>query len=67
MIRNAIFISVWDGDFCIETPCKVNTTTGEIFDIVTIDADVDILERELIRFDNGNEYEITDTAFYWYE
>ena len=67
MICNATFISVWDGGFHIETPCKVNTTTGEIFDIEIINADVDILEYESVRLDNGKEYEITDKAFYWYE
>lgn len=67
MICNATFISIWDGGFCIETPCKVNTTTGEVFDIEITDADVDILEREAVRLDNGNEYEITDSTFYWYK
>ena len=66
MIYIAEFISVWDDGLHIETPCKVNTETGEIFDIEMVNPDVDILEKEMIRFDNGDEYEITDHSFYWY-
>lgn len=60
MIKNAIFVSVWDGcEFEVATSCKVNTDTKEVFDIEMsdVDADLDILEKEYITID-GENYEV---------
>jgi len=44
MIKDATFISVWDGGFEVETSCKVNMDTLEVFDIEKSDVDTDALE-----------------------
>ena len=59
-IINAAFTSVWDGDTCVTTPCKVDMDTREVFDIGqnsdVADA-VDHLDREYITV-NGQEYPV---------
>lgn len=71
VIKDAEFISVWDGGNEITTPCKVNTVSKEIFDLKSVDAAADILEREYIRLD-GSEYkavsqdERDDPNQFWY-
>lgn len=52
MIKNATFISVWDNGYEVITNCKVNMETKEIFDIETVDVDVDILEEEYVTIDD---------------
>ena len=32
-IKEAEFVSVWDGGFAVATSCKVNMVTKEVFDI----------------------------------
>lgn len=78
MVKDATFISVWDGGFELLSSCKVNTETREVFNIEqfedAVDDDGDELEN-LIR-----EYIIvngTDTVLkvlilkqnkdYWYK
>lgn len=64
MIKNATFVSVWDYGFEVETDCKVNTDTNEVFDIETADVDeldLEILDRQYIVID-GNEYDVYTTA-----
>lgn len=56
-IINATFVSVWDGGTAIETECKINTITREVFDIISVEADVDVLERQYVIID-GQEYDI---------
>ena len=79
MIKDATFVSVWDDGFEVETDCKVNTDTNEVFDIEMVDVnglDLEILDMEYIIID-GNEYDvypITDCVpdeladdEYWYD
>lgn len=79
MIKDATFVSVWDDGFEVETDCKVNTDTNEVFDIETADVDeldLEILDREYIVID-GNEYDVYPIADcipdeladdeYWYD
>ena len=39
MIRNATFTRVWNGGYEVSTDCKVNTETGEVFDIKMAEVD----------------------------
>ncbi len=70
MIKEARFISIWDGEH-IETACKVDTDTKEVFDIEQSDYTPEgICEGEYIVID-GREYEVftEDNAGdneYWY-
>ena len=50
-IINATFVSVWDGGIAIETECKINTNTREVFDIISVEADVDVFERQYVVID----------------
>ena len=54
-IINATFVSVWDGGIAIETECKINTR--EVFDIISVEADVDVFERQYVVID-GQEYDV---------
>jgi len=59
-IVDATYVSVWDDGICIETGCKVNLHTGEIFDIeisTNYTEELDILEKEFVRFLDGREIE----------
>lgn len=56
-IKNALFVSVWDGGSVIETPCRVNMETREVFDIMRARYDGDILEREYVEID-GEEFPV---------
>lgn len=56
-IINATSVSVWDGGTAIETECKINTSTREVFDIITVEADVDTFERQYVVID-GQEYDV---------
>jgi len=71
----ATFVSVWDGGFEIATSCKVNMTTGHVFDIEVseeINGDnVDVLDDEFIRLPDGTEHHVCDPykedgGFFWY-
>lgn len=73
MIKDAVFVSVWDGCIEIETPCRVNTETKEVFDIVQARYNGNILEKEYIEIDDeaypvyrSDSFEISDEDF-WYE
>lgn len=57
MVKEALFISVWDGGVEIDTPCKVNLETKEVFDIVTSRYNGDNLEKEYIEID-GEEFPV---------
>ena len=73
-IINATFVSVWDGGTAIETECKINTITREVFDIISVEADVDVLERQYVIID-GQEYDVVcvdesdevGESEYWFE
>lgn len=82
MIKDATFISVWDGGFELISDCKVNTETREIFDITTYEDAVDddgyeleVLDREYVIVDGeefcaGNVEQETENwnpdTDYWY-
>lgn len=58
MIVTGTYTSVWAGEGELETECKVNTDTHEVFDIAVIDPadygmDCDILEYEYVEFGDG--------------
>lgn len=59
MIKNATFTSVWDGGYEVITNCKVNMETKEIFDIETVDINVDILEEEYVTI-NNKKYSVSE-------
>lgn len=64
MIKSATFVSVWDDGVEVESACKVNTDTNEVFDIEMADVDeldLEILDREYIVID-GSEYDVYPTA-----
>lgn len=74
-IKEAEFVSVWDGGFAVTTDCKVNMVTKEVFDIevsavpaVPAD-DLDVLDEQYIVID-GERYHVFDEETidgYWYE
>ena len=74
MIKNATFVSVWDDNTVIETECKVNTETFEVFDIEMVDVseeDFDFCVQEYIVID-GEDYMVDKKVFalddeYWYK
>lgn len=72
MIKDATFTSVWDGDFVITTPCKVNMETKEVFDIHVSEGTEELvnnLDEEFVTID-GVEYEVSSDPEYtefWYD
>lgn len=77
MIKIATFISEWnDGEYKVESTCKVNTITKEVFDIVPGDCEdfieaLDNLDREVIILD-GEKIEVfnedeKESGGYWYK
>lgn len=70
--EHATFVSVWDGDIFIETDCKVNRVTGEVFDIEVANGVAEFvnnLEREFIRFTDGTEFVVSqekNNEGFWY-
>lgn len=74
MIKSALFVSTWDGGVAIETPCKVDTETKEVFDIEIADiSGLENLESEEIYIDGEYSYvyalsDLTeDGQEYWYD
>lgn len=77
----ATFVSMWnDGEYRVETACKVDLDTKEVFDIETNENDPNIeayneLDEEFIQFDgNDEEYEVQrkteaddDYDGFWYD
>lgn len=61
MIKNATFVSEWDGGYAtFKTDCKVNTDTSEVFDIEQVDVsgiDLNSLDYEGVIMD-GTEYDV---------
>ena len=76
-VRVAHFCSVWDGGIKVETECKVNIKTREVFDIEQsgIDADLlEVLDEEYIIIDDvkfpactKDDLEDGDLFTFWYE
>lgn len=57
-MRNATYITVWDGSTMIESSCKYDETSNFVYDIEQIDVDnmdINVLEDEYILFDDGTE------------
>lgn len=58
-VVEACYVTVWDSSRSIETRCKVDVDNRQVFDIEMVDApDVEILEEEYIRFEDGSEYPV---------
>ena len=76
MIREAAFITVWDDYTRIESSCKVNINTKEVFDVEMVDVsdygeDFDCCTIELIEID-GEEFDVSHIDLridneYWYK
>lgn len=51
-IINSYFVSYWSNGIRVETPCKINTFTKEVFDILMVDVpevdDAFCLEEDVI-------------------
>lgn len=57
------YVSLWDDGVEIETTAKYNPVTGLVYDIETTDEDIedlDILEAEFIRFNDGTELSVSE-------
>lgn len=55
----AKYVSLWDGDNEVVTDCLIDTSTGQVWPEVSDDVqDLDILEKEVIRLDDGTEFDI---------
>lgn len=73
MIKNAKFVSVWDGGYEITTKCKVDMETREVFDIEMreVDESLEHLDNEYITID-GEDFDVfsvdeVEDANFWYE
>lgn len=58
-IINAKFVSNWDNDVEIETNCRINLDTKEVFNIelAEVDESLEILNHQYVTFDiNGISY-----------
>ena len=73
MIKNATFVSEWDGGYAtFRTDCKVDTNTHEVFDIEQVDVssvDINSLDYEGVVID-GVEHDVCfddETQAYLYE
>ena len=62
-MKNAVFCSVWDGGFVLESACKIDEETREIYDIATHDTPVEILEKEYVIID-GEEHPASSSEEY---
>jgi len=62
MEMQATFVSVWDGGIEIRTKCKFNLETGEVSEIHSVNANVEVLEDEYILCGGQiyRNYEIID-------
>lgn len=59
------YVSLWDDGVEIETTAKYNPVTGLVYDIETTDEDIedlDILEREFVRLDDGSELDVVEES-----
>lgn len=78
-IIDARFVSVWDGGFEVNTACKVNLATKEVFDIEVSENTADLvneLDEEYLIID-GQKYSVVSKDYldndpeeegsYWYE
>jgi hypothetical protein len=57
---NALFTSVWDGCEEVTTTCKINTETGEITDIESVDVDneYEVLSSEYVSLSDGRMFDV---------
>lgn len=74
LIQPAAFVSIWDGGFDVQTECKINLLTREVFDIQKVDVrdEVITLDEEYILW-NGERFPVyskaereTENSF-WYD
>lgn len=76
MITHGTFTSIWDDCVEVETPCKINTKTGEVFDIEKKDVSgIENLTDEFVTFithGKRRKYEVspepmkTMSQAFWY-
>jgi hypothetical protein len=69
-MKNAIFVSIWDGNLVLESACKINEKTHEIYDIEKYNISVEILEEEYVIIDGAkypacNIDEYTGDGYYY--
>lgn len=65
ILKNIDYVSVWDDYGEVWSKCKVNTETLEVYDIETVDADVDgsVLQGEYIIL-NGERHQVFDEKMF---
>lgn len=74
----ATFVSVWDGGTLIQTDCKVDMQTKEVYEIAAYDdaaalEEITTLDAEYIVFPDGTKAEVTRSTDgkahdgYWYK
>lgn len=59
MIKNAVYVSIWDDEVEVKSSCKVDTKTKEVFDIKTVDIakyGVCSCTDEYIEFEDEDEH-----------
>ena len=56
MNRSVKYITFWDGCDEVETSAKVNSLTGEVFDIelVDVDEEYETCEGEFVKYEDGS-------------
>lgn len=60
-IVNVTYVSVWDGGVKIESGAKYDTTNNIVFDIEVVEVgnlDLEVLDREYIKLEDGTELEV---------
>lgn len=74
MIMSGFYVSIWDDDTKIKTPCKINFDTREVFDIEQVDiegintcTDEYLLDSDGKYFDQVYQKNEANTNEYWYE
>lgn len=59
------YVTLWDDGVEVVTSAMYNIETGLVYDIETTDEgieDLDILEREFIRLDDGTELDVCEES-----
>ena len=71
-IKDATFISLWNGEDEIETQCKVNMDTKEVFDITMSNYSPDgVCDGEYVEIDDERypvfQKDEANEGEYWYD
>jgi hypothetical protein len=59
---NCEFVTVWDGGIAIRTQAFFDEQTGEVYSLESVDADVEVLEKEFIEFPNEDTKDVCQTC-----